>query len=84
MDVDNVFIPSAEGCMATLTCDKQAKDKQAHDKQADLAGPGIGNYTELESLLPTGYRSLLDRRDTQKRFSRPSGTSKTISVKRSI
>ena len=66
MDMDNVFIPSAEGCMATLTCDKQAKDKQAHDKQADLAGPGIGNYTELESLLPTGYRSLLDRRDTQK------------------
>jgi aspartate--ammonia ligase len=66
MDVDNVFIPSAEGCMATLTCDKQAQDKQAHDKQADLAGPGIGNYTELESLLPTDYRSLLDRRDTQK------------------
>jgi len=47
--------------MATLT-----HDKQAYDKQADLAGPGIGNYTELERVLPTGYRSLLDRRDTQK------------------
>jgi len=47
--------------MATIT-----HDKQAYDKQADLAGPGIGNYTELERVLPTGYRSLLDRRDTQK------------------
>jgi aspartate--ammonia ligase len=42
--------------MATLT----------YDKQADLAGPGIGNYTELERVLPNDYRSLLDRRDTQK------------------
>lgn len=47
--------------MATLT-----HDKQADDKQADLAGPGIGNYTELEQALPNDYRSLLDRRDTQK------------------
>ena len=47
--------------MATLT-----HDKQAYDKQADLAGPGIGNYTELEHVLPNDYRSLLDRRDTQK------------------
>src|SRR5271157_1778305 len=59
--MDTVFIPSAEGCMATLT-----HDKQAYDKQADLAGPGIGNYTELERVLPNDYRSLLDRRDTQK------------------
>ncbi len=47
--------------MATLT-----HDKQADAKQADLAGPGIGNYTELEQVLPNGYRSLLGRRDTQK------------------
>ena len=47
--------------MATLT-----HDKQADAKQADLAGPGIGNYTELEQALPNDYRSLLDRRDTQK------------------
>jgi aspartate--ammonia ligase len=51
----NVFIPSAEGFMATLT----------YDKRADLAGPGIGDYTELERILPTDYRSLLDRRETQ-------------------
>ena len=35
-------------------------------KVADLAGPGIGNYTELEKILPNDYHSLLDRRQTQK------------------
>ena len=50
--------------MATVTEEKL--DKQSQAKQADLAGPGIGNYTELERVLPNDYRSLLDRRDTQK------------------
>jgi aspartate--ammonia ligase len=36
-----------------------------HDKQADLAGPGIGDYAELEKVLPTDYRSLLSPRETQ-------------------
>lgn len=35
------------------------------DKRADLAGPGIGNYSELERILPVGYRSLLTPRETQ-------------------
>ncbi len=35
------------------------------DKKADLAGPGIGNYEELEKILPRDYSSLLDRKDTQ-------------------
>ena len=35
------------------------------DKKADLAGPGIGNYTELEKILPSDYRSLLDPKETQ-------------------
>jgi aspartate--ammonia ligase len=34
-------------------------------KSADLAGPGIGDYTELERILPSDYRSLLTRRETQ-------------------
>ena len=29
-------------------------------KRADLAGPGIGSYDELERVLPNDYRSLLD------------------------
>ncbi|MGD0772696.1 MAG: aspartate--ammonia ligase [Candidatus Solibacter sp.] len=36
------------------------------DKQADLTGPGIGDYTELEKILPTDYSSLLSIRDTQR------------------
>ncbi|MCB0289530.1 MAG: aspartate--ammonia ligase [Calditrichaeota bacterium] len=36
------------------------------DKKADLAGPGIGNYEELEQVLPTDYHSLLNPKETQK------------------
>jgi aspartate--ammonia ligase len=36
------------------------------DKKADLAGPGIGNYEELEKILPQDYRSLLTPKETQK------------------
>ncbi len=36
------------------------------DKPKDLAGPGIGNYEELERILPQGYNSLLTPRETQK------------------
>ena len=35
------------------------------DKKADLAGPGIGDYDEIERILPKDYRSLLNPRETQ-------------------
>jgi aspartate--ammonia ligase len=35
------------------------------DKKADLAGPGIGNYEELEKILPSDYTTLLGPRETQ-------------------
>jgi aspartate--ammonia ligase len=35
------------------------------DKRADLAGPGIGDYTELEKILPSDYHSLLSPKETQ-------------------
>ncbi len=35
------------------------------EKKADLAGPGIGNYAELERILPDGYRSVLTPKQTQ-------------------
>jgi aspartate--ammonia ligase len=35
------------------------------DKKADLAGPGIGNYEELEKILPKDYHSLLTPKETQ-------------------
>jgi len=36
------------------------------DKKADLAGPGIGDYTELEKVLPRDYSSTLTPQETQK------------------
>ena len=36
------------------------------DKKADLAGPGIGSYEELEKILPNDYHSILNPKDTQK------------------
>ena len=36
------------------------------DKTADLAGPGIGDYEELEKVLPRDYRSLLTPKETQR------------------
>ncbi|MCP4654439.1 MAG: aspartate--ammonia ligase [bacterium] len=35
------------------------------DKKADLAGPGIGDYNELEKILPQDYLSLLTPKETQ-------------------
>jgi len=35
-------------------------------KKADLAGPGIGSYGELEKILPKDYSSLLSPKDTQR------------------
>ena len=39
---------------------------QSSRSKDDLAGPGIGTYEEVERVLPTGYRSPLDRKETQK------------------
>ncbi|MBC8527324.1 MAG: aspartate--ammonia ligase [Candidatus Cloacimonetes bacterium] len=34
------------------------------DKKADLAGPGIGTYEEVEKILPSDYKSLLTPKET--------------------
>ncbi|MFO7558099.1 MAG: aspartate--ammonia ligase [Desulfobacterales bacterium] len=36
------------------------------DKKADLAGPGIGNYNQLEKELPDDYEALLSPMDRMK------------------
>ena len=36
------------------------------DKTADLAGPGIGNYTDIERVLPANYRSVLSPKEPQR------------------
>jgi aspartate--ammonia ligase len=38
---------------------------EADRKRADLAGPGIGTYEELERILPRDYHSLLGPKETQ-------------------
>jgi len=35
------------------------------EKKADLAGPGIGDYDELQKILPQDYSSLLNPKETQ-------------------
>ncbi len=35
------------------------------DKTADLAGPGISTYPEVDRILPGDYRSILDPKETQ-------------------
>jgi aspartate--ammonia ligase len=35
------------------------------NKKADLAGPGIGNYKDVEKILPKDYKSILDAKETQ-------------------
>jgi len=36
------------------------------DKKADLAGPGISTYPEVQKILPDNYSSILNKKDTQK------------------
>ena len=36
------------------------------DKKADLAGPGIGSYDDVEKILPTGYEPLLSPKERMK------------------
>ncbi len=33
-------------------------------KEADLAGPGIGDYADVERVLPSDYRALLEPKET--------------------
>jgi aspartate--ammonia ligase len=35
------------------------------DKRSELAGPGIGDYEELNKIIPDGYQSILTPKETQ-------------------
>ncbi len=45
---------------------KREGENRMTDKKADLAGPGIGDYEELERILPNPYKPLLTPKETQK------------------
>jgi len=62
------FLPSVE---SRSMCIKGSffpnrRESNMSSKKADLAGPGIGSYDELEKILPQDYNSLLSPKDTQK------------------
>ena len=45
---------------------KHVGENRMADKKVDLAGPGIGDYDELERILPKDYNYLLTPKETQK------------------
>ena len=60
--------PGAGESGMLVSRDTNQEDRMATtfvDKKADLAGPGIGDYRELEKILPHDYHSLLTPRETQ-------------------
>jgi aspartate--ammonia ligase len=68
----SLFIPdehtsalSADVDIDAPSSNSSTADSQA-SKKADLAGPGIGDYAELEKILPQDYVPLLTRKETQK------------------
>jgi len=58
-------IVEKEACVLR-TISFQILESNMSDKKADLAGPGIGSYDELEKVLPRDYNSLLSPKDTQR------------------
>jgi Asparagine synthetase A len=48
-----------------VSLEESSAENQAR-KKADLAGPGIGDYADLEKVLPPNYNPLLTRKETQK------------------
>ena len=70
-------VPEAQDGMATRAggearasdCEREramAIDRLIESKRADLAGPGIGTYEEVERILPHDYTALLTPRETQR------------------
>jgi aspartate--ammonia ligase len=66
----NPYIPEPKTSSPTSEIDvsptatQSIPDTQASMK-ADLAGPGIGDYAELEKILPQDYHPLLTPKETQ-------------------
>jgi aspartate--ammonia ligase len=57
---------SVSGSASTDTDRYESSASSQAQKKADLAGPGIGSYEELEQILPRDYCSLLTPNETQK------------------
>jgi len=63
------FIPINQIVSDFLDCIEPAHEEgsfMTDKKKADLAGPGIGNYDDLEKILPTDYEPLLTPKERMK------------------
>ena len=58
--------PTAHAGVDSAPSDYASATNTQASKKADLAGPGIGDYDELEEILPRDYHPLLTPRETQK------------------
>jgi len=61
---DQISSSASDSVSADTDRYESSTSRQAQ-KKADLAGPGIGNYEELEAILPRDYHSLLTPKETQ-------------------
>ncbi len=52
--------------LSSNSTDCESSNSTQSQKKADLAGPGIGDYEELEGVLPRDYHPLLTPKETQK------------------
>lgn len=57
---------TADSAVDRASSDCESGTATQASKKADLAGPGIGDYAELEKVLPSDYNPLLTRKETQK------------------
>jgi aspartate--ammonia ligase len=51
--------------MSISIADNPTQTLAESSKKADLAGPGIGDYNEIEKILPRDYNPLLNAKETQ-------------------
>lgn len=56
---------SVSDSVSAHTCHDESSASSHAQKKADLAGPGIGSYEELEEILPGDYNPLLTPKETQ-------------------
>ena len=67
----SLFIPDGTSSASSVTefedafASSEGAETKA-SKKADLAGPGIGDYAELEKVLPQDHHPLLTATETQK------------------
>jgi aspartate--ammonia ligase len=63
--ISDETISSVTDSVSTDTCRDESSASSQAQKRADLAGPGIGSYEQIEQILPRDYNPLLTPKETQ-------------------